>query len=135
MNVPQMLTENLGLKALSLFLAVVLWLFVTLGMDGETGVTVPVRFQNLSPRLAIVNRTPIFLDLRIAGPKILLMQLDKQSLAATLDLGGVGEGTVMFANLERAVPLRSGLRITRVYPSALELKLAGKAEGKRSGME
>lgn len=126
MSVRELLTENAGLKALSLLLALLLWLFVTSGMEGEEGITIPVQLRNIPPGLAVESRTPIFVELRIAGPRIFLAWLDKGRLAVNLDLTGVGEGSVTFANLETSVPLRSGLRVTRVYPSIVELKLARK---------
>jgi hypothetical protein len=125
MKVKEMVTENLGLKALSLFLAVVLWLFVVLGMEGEADFTVPVRFMNLSPRFSVEKQTPT-IELRVAGPKFLLMRLDRARLTASLDLAGVGEGSVVYHNLERAVSLPSGLRIVRVYPADLGLTVTGK---------
>jgi YbbR domain-containing protein len=123
MKLKERMTENLGLKALSLFLALLLWLSVTARMDGEVRIAVPVQLRNLSPQLLIVNRMPHVIDLRISGPKFLLMQLDKERLAVPLDLEGVGDGVVTFANLERTIPLSHGLRITRIYPSTIELKL------------
>lgn len=129
MSLREMVTENLRLKALSLLLAALLWLSVTSGTEGEAGVTVPVRFRNIPPQLSVGNATPIFVELRIAGPKLLLTRLKKERLAATLDLQGVGAGTVAFTRLESTIPLQNGLRITRINPAAIELELV-KREGK-----
>ncbi len=117
------LAENFGLKALSLLLAALLWLSVTAAKEGEVAVTVPVRIRNLAPRLALATKAPISIELRIAGPKIRLLHLAKERLAADLDLQGVGEGGVTFADLARTVALPGGLRVTRVYPATIELKL------------
>ncbi len=127
MSVKEMLTANLGLKALSLFLAATLWLFVTMGMEGEEEVRVPVRVINILPHLSIENQVPPVVDLRIAGPKILLMRLDKEQLIATLDLQEVGVGNVAFPDMSGTVRLSSGLRITRISPANVQLKLVEKA--------
>ncbi len=123
MSMKEMVTGNLGLKALSLFLAAALWLFVTMGMEGEEGIRVPVRITNVPSRLSIENQAPAVVDLRIAGPKILLMRLDKERLASTLDLQGAGVGDVAFPDLAGTVRLPSGLRVTRISPANVSLKL------------
>lgn len=123
MSVTEGITENLGLKALSLFLAMALWLFVTAGMEGEVAVTAPVRYRNLSPQLSLGSKTPPAVELTITGPAALLWQLDTERLTATFDLQGLGEGSVAFTNLERTLHLRNGLRVTRIHPSTIEFKL------------
>lgn len=123
MSVREKLSENLGFKALSLLLAIALWLFVTAGTEGEVALTVPVQFRNIPPQLSPGSKVPPAVELKIAGPRILLWQLARERLAVTLDLQGVGEGSVAFTSLERTVRLRSGLRIIRIQPSAIELRL------------
>lgn len=117
------LAENFGLKALSLLLAALLWLSVTAAREGVVAVMVPVRIRNLAPRLALSTKAPSSIELRIAGPKIRLLHLAKERLTADLDLQGGGEGGVTFADVARTVALPGGLRVTRVYPATIELKL------------
>lgn len=123
MSIKETVTGNLGLKALSLFLAAALWLFVTMGMEGEEGLRVPVRIKNIPTRLSVENQVPAVADIRIAGPKLFLMRLDKEQLAATLDLQGLGVGDVAYPDLAGTVRLPSGLRITRISPANVVLKL------------
>lgn len=124
MSVREMVTENPGLKVLSFLLAVLLWLSVTGATEGETAVTVPVRFRNLAPQLVVTTKVPSAIEVRVAGPKLRLLRLAGEHLTVTLDLQGAGEGDVTFADLERSVALPAGLRITRVYPATVELRLA-----------
>jgi hypothetical protein len=130
MSLTDTFKRNLGLKALSLLLAALLWFSLTFGHDEEVRLTVPVVLTNIPPQLSVAGRPPTAVELDVAGPKILLVNLTHERLTATLDFGGVGEGTVSFVNLDRTVRLRSGLRVTRVQPAALELKLV-KAETKQ----
>lgn len=123
MSVREKLSENLEFKALALFLAMALWLSVTAGTEGEMALTVPVQFRNIPPQLTPGRQAPPAVELKVAGPRMLLWRLDRERLAVTLDLQGVGEGSVAFTSLERTVQLRSGLRITRIQPSAIELQL------------
>jgi YbbR domain-containing protein len=124
MNVREMLTHNLGLKVLSLFLAIVLWLFVAAGMETEIGLVLPVVFAHLSPDLAVVNRPPARIDVRLAGPRILLLKLKAERLPVLLDLQGVREGTTVFPAVEMAIRAPEGVRVTRVTPAAIEVRLA-----------
>ncbi len=127
MSTRERVAENFGLKALSLLLALLLWLSVTAARDGEVAIMVPVRIRNLAPQLALATKAPSSIELRVAGPKIQLLHLAKERLAADLDLQGVEEGSVTFADVARTVALPGGLRVTRIYPSTIELKLV-KAE-------
>lgn len=124
MNIREKLVDNLGLKGLALLLAVLLWLFVAAGQEGEIGTLVPVRIVNLAPHLMLVSRPPERVDVRIVGPRLFLMKVHLEQLVIPLDLKNVGEGTVLFAGLEKALKLPDGARVTRVFPSAIELKIA-----------
>jgi len=124
MNIREILIHNLGLKTLSLFLAVVLWLSVAAGMKAEIGLSLPVVFVHLSPGLTVVDRPPALIDVRLSGPRILLMKLKAGQLPVLLDLQGVREGTTVFPAVEMAIRVPEGVRVTRVTPAAIEVKLA-----------
>jgi YbbR domain-containing protein len=124
MNVREMLAHNLGLKVLSLFLAVMLWLFVAAGMEAEIGLSLPVVFTHLSLDLAVVNQPPARINVRLAGPRILLLTLKAAQVPVLLDLQGVREGTTAFPAVEMAIRVPNGVRVTRVTPAAIEVRLA-----------
>lgn len=123
MSIQERWRDNLKLKALALILALLLWLLATTGAEGDLEIMVPVRLRNLSPRFLVGNKAPSVVNFRITGPKMLLWRLNRESRAIVLDLQGVGEGSVAYANLENYVHLQRGLRITRVYPATIELKI------------
>jgi YbbR domain-containing protein len=118
--------NNIGLKALSLLLAVILWFSLTAGIDAEERVKVPVRLKNLSGQLTVQELTLPAVELVIAGPRIMIWQLDKDNLEINLDMKEVGPGTVAFSDLGRMVRLRKGLKVVRVYPSQIELRIVKK---------
>jgi YbbR domain-containing protein len=124
MKMREMLTHNIGLKALSLFLASVLWLFVAAGQKSEIGLTLPVKVTNLPPGLAIANRLPARIDVRLAGPRIMLLRLNTDRHPVLLDLKGAGEGTTSFPELETKLSIPYGIRVTRMTPASIEVKLA-----------
>lgn len=124
MNVREMLTHNLGLKVLSLLLAMVLWLFVAAGTESEISLSLPVVFTHLPPGLAIVSLPPARIDARLAGPRILLLRLNAERLPVVLDLQDAREGSTVFPGVESAIRVPEGVRVRRVTPAAIEVKLA-----------
>jgi hypothetical protein len=124
MNMRELVTHNLGLKMLSLILAVALWFFVAAEKESEIGLSVPVVFENLPPGLVIVGRPPARIDVRVAGPKILLLRLHGDRPTLQLNLKDAREGTTAFSALEAAIRIREGVRVTRVSPAAIEVGLA-----------
>ena len=123
MNVKEIFTNNAGLKALSLLLAAALWFSLTSRLDGEVRLKVPVVLKNLPAQLTVADTPPPLIELDVSGPKIVLLGLSKKRLTALLDLQGAGEGPVSFTSLDRTVHLPSGLRVIRVQPAQIELKL------------
>ncbi|HTP66891.1 MAG TPA: CdaR family protein [Geobacteraceae bacterium] len=125
MKILETVTHNLWLKALSLFLAAVLWVFVAAGREAETGFSLPVIYGNIPPGLAMVNRPPVRIDVRLAGPRIMLYRLDAERFPVCLDLKGAVAGRTVFPEVESKIRIPYGLRVTRVTPAAIEVILAG----------
>jgi hypothetical protein len=119
-----MFTHNLGLKVLSLVLAAALWLFVVAEKETEIGAAVPVEVKNLPRGLAIVNRTPSRVDVRLAGPRIALLKMRAVPPLLLLDLQGAREGITGFPGLEKDIPLPAGVRVIRITPDTIEVRLA-----------
>lgn len=126
MSILDRTAKNFGLKVLALFLAVVLWLFVNFEKESEIEVSAPVEFKNLSAGLAVAGPVPSRLDIRIAGPKILLLRVRPDRLKVPLDLTGIKEGTAAFSGIEKLLPAYPGVRVTRVYPSTITVRLVRK---------
>jgi len=123
MSLHELLTHNLGLKIMSLFLAVVLWLFVAAEKDSEIFLSIPVVIANLPAGLVVANRPPSRIDVKFAGPKILLMSLQRDQHKVYLDMKDAHEGTTEFPGLERAVRISEGVRITRISPAVVDVTL------------
>jgi len=124
MKLRELVTHNLGLKVLSLIMAVVIWFFVDVGKETEISMAVPVLFENLPPGLVISGGTPPPINVRLKGPKIVLMKIRADRPVAHLDLKGAREGTTGFPGLETVINLPEGVRVTRVTPVAMEVRLA-----------
>ncbi len=123
-NLRSALTRNLGVRAISLLLAVVLWLFVNVGNpQAEITMKVPVRYVGLSAGLMIVNFHPDTVELQINGPRTLLSLLNPERLALQLDLRGVGTGLAHFDITPAQFPLPRQVTITRISPSEIVLDI------------
>jgi hypothetical protein len=124
MKLRELVTQNLGLKALSLIMAVVIWFFVDVGKEMEISMAVPVLFKNIPAGLVIAGAPPPPINVRLKGPKIALLKFRDERPALLLDLKGAMEGTTGFPALESMITLPEGVRVTRVTPAAIDIRLA-----------
>jgi hypothetical protein len=127
MKLRELVTHNLGLKALSLIMAVVIWFSVNVGKETEISMAVPVLFKNIPSGLVIAGAPPPPINVRLKGPKISLMKFREERPDLILDLKGAGEGTTGFPGLESMITLPEGVLVTRITPAAMEVRL-GKME-------
>lgn len=124
MTPPAWFQENLGLKVISLILAFFLWAYVTGGGESERGFIARLEPVGLPTGLIMADKPVRLVDVRLAGPRLLLAKLAMADrLAIPLDLMGVGEGIVTFTSLETRLQLPAGVRVTRVFPSTVEYRL------------
>src|SRR5690554_2071476 len=107
------LTENWALKLVSLTFALILWFFVMGERKLEVGYSVPLELENLPPGLMIANDIPTSVDVRISGPRTILMNLHPRDIRISVDLKGLPPGLSSFRRLEERLNLPSGVRVTR----------------------
>ncbi len=117
------LLENWVLKVLSLVFALVLWFFVMGERKLERGYNGPLELKNLPVGLMVANEVPSLVDVRISGPRTLLVNLGPTELSIVVDLKGLKPGVTTFRRLEERVNLPGGLRVTRLSPSFVDVKL------------
>lgn len=117
------LTENWILKLVSLTFAVTLWFFVMGERRLEVGYSVPLEYENVPPGLMIANEVPTLVDVRISGPRTVLMNLHPNDISISVDLKGLPAGISSFKRLEERLNLPSGLKVTRLSPSFVDVKL------------
>lgn len=117
------LAENWILKLISLVFAVVLWFFVMGEQRQEVGFTVPLRLSNIPEGLMVANEVPNLIDVRISGPRTLLMNLSPQDISIAVDLSDLKPGLTSFKRLDERLNIPSALRVTRLSPSFVDVKL------------
>ena len=124
MSLMETMEQERGLMALSLLVAVLLWLFTFCEGEGEIGLTVPLAYRNLSADYTIVNHPPTRIEVYITGSRLQLLRQKIVGLNLPLDLGQAGEGMISFGELEKSVRLGPGLHVSRVRPAVIQIKTA-----------
>ncbi len=116
-------TENWILKLLSLVFALILWFFVIGERRVEIGFTVPLELKNTPAGMMIANEVPNLVDIRLNGPRTLLMNLTPADISISVDLSDLKPGLTSFKRLEERLNIPSGLKVTRLSPSFVDVKL------------
>lgn len=119
----KLITENWALKLMSLVFALMLWFFIMGERRLEVNYRVPLEFQNLPSELMVANEIPSMVDVRISGPRTLLMKVSPNDISIIVDLTGLRPGLSSFRRLEERLNLPSGLRVTRLSPSFVDVRL------------
>src|ERR1051326_303210 len=118
-----------GLKIFSVLFAIGLWLFVNAGQKPtEKSLTVPVEVRNMPADLMMGNPGPGQVEIRVAGPPALLSTLDPDYLKVVLDLDGAHAGTSTFRLSPGFFNPPRGVRIARISPAVINLKLETRGE-------
>lgn len=117
------LLENWTLKVLALIFAAILWFFVTGEQRLERSYAVPLDLKNLPNGMMVASELPENIDVRISGPRTLLMNLHLQQIRIAIDLQGLEPGLTTLKRLEERLDLPGPLKITRLSPSYVDVKL------------
>ncbi|GEM_PF-288966 len=115
--------ENWVLKIISLAFAVVLWFFVMGESRMEVTHIVPLEYESLPEGLMIANEVPTVVSLRISGPRALQGNLSPADISLRVDLKNLTAGVTSFKRLEESLNIPKGLKITRISPSYVDVKL------------
>jgi YbbR domain-containing protein len=117
------LTENWVLKLLSLAFALVLWFFVMGEQRLERSYAVPLELINMPGGLMVANEIPSYIEVRISGPRTLLMNLRLEDVGISVDLKDLQPGLTTLKRLEERLNLPGPLKVTRLSPSYIDVKL------------
>lgn len=113
--------HNVGLKALSVALAVLLWFMVAGQKEAERSLRVALEFQNIPQQLELIGDPPSTADIRVRGASGALGQLRSGDLVASIDLSAARPGRRMFHLTAEQVSVPAGVRVLSVVPSTVTL--------------
>ena len=124
MGIRRLLTDNWGIKLLSLGLALALWFYVTSKGKTEMTLTVPLELRNIPQNMAVVGDVAGSLEVRVQGQERVLRDITtgkKLVCVADLSMTRVGENTVRISPDDIRRP--SGVTVTYLSPSEIRVKL------------
>ena len=113
--------RHLGLKFLSIALAVLLWLVVSGEQIVERALRIPLEFTNLPAQLELVGETPTVADVRVRGSSGALTRLAQGDLVAVLDLRTARTGRRLFHLTPADVRTPFGVDVVHVSPSNVSI--------------
>ena len=114
--------RHLGLKALSVGIAVLLWLSVSGEQIVERSLRVPLELQNIPATLELVDIPPPTVDVRVRGPSGLLSHVAAGDIVAVLDLSSARSGRRLFPLTSDHVNGPPGIDVAQVSPSTIALE-------------
>lgn len=116
-------TESLALKAVSLLLALILWITI-LGFKREE-LKRSVKLEPLlPPGMMITNKIPQSIQFTLTGPRVWLKEADKKIQPIRPDLRRSRDTTIGFSISEDLIgDLPVGVRVTGFYPPQVLIRL------------
>lgn len=114
--------RHLGLKFLSVGIAVLLWLTVAGEPIVERGLRIPLELRNTPEELFAVEGPPSQVDVRVRGASSVLSHLDAGDVVAMLDVDQARPGSHVFHLTPAQLRVPYGVEVIQVMPSAVTLK-------------
>jgi YbbR domain-containing protein len=119
--------HNLGLKLVSLLLAIGLWFAVARSPVAEVEMKVPIEFHNLPDNLEIDSASFTEAQIRIRGPQRLIHRLQAADVRADIDLADVQPGERTFDLTGRHVHVPQDLEVVQIIPGQFHLSFDNRA--------
>lgn len=114
--------RHIGLKVLSIGLAVLLWLLVAGEQVVERALRIPLELTNVPPQLEIVGEPPNVVDVRVRGSSGALGRVLAGELVAVLDLSEARPGRRLFHLTSTHVRAPFGVEVVQVTPSNVSMR-------------
>ena len=110
--------RHLGLKVLSLVLALLLWMVVSGEETVERGLRVPLELLQVPAGLELTGEVPATVDVRVRGASGTLSRVTTGDVVAVLDLRSARSGRRLFPLTPDQVRVPFGVEVVQVQPSA-----------------
>lgn len=116
------LLKNIDIKLLSLFLAIILWLYIASGENPiiENFFDVSLATNNLKEDL-VVKEFPLNISVGIKGPKNVINSISPHQIIGVVDFSDINEAGIYKLKVEVIAPKRT--EITRIIPSDVKVDL------------
>lgn len=115
--------SNIGLKVLSLIIAVLLWVFVTYRGQTEMVVDVPVEFKNMPQGMELLKQSIKTVSLNIRGHEKTLKTLRPMDIRLQIDLASAKKGETIFYIDADNVTVPKTIKVLRVDPTRVKVSI------------
>jgi YbbR domain-containing protein len=113
--------RHVGLKVVSVVLAVLVWLMVAGEENVERGLRVPLEFQQFPADLELEGEPPTLVDVRVRGAASALARMSPGDVVAVLDLSAASPGRRLFPLTPEQVRVPFGVEVVQVQPSTVAM--------------
>jgi YbbR domain-containing protein len=121
--VSRLLSGDTLLRAVSLGLAIVLWVVIAGRYTAERGLTVPVELRNFPPDLELTGDLVNSVNVRLRASPGLVESLDPGQVLVRIDLKGAEEGEHIIQLTSEHIEVPFGFRVVKITPSLLTINL------------
>jgi len=114
--------KNIDIKLLSLFLAIILWLYIAGGENPivENFIDISLSQNNLSEDL-VIKEFPVNVSVGIKGPKNIINNISPGHISGIVNFSEISKEGLYKLEVEVAAPKRT--QITRIIPSEIKVEV------------
>jgi YbbR domain-containing protein len=113
--------HNFGLKALSLGVAVLLWMAVTRDPVAEVALNVPIEFHNAPEHLEISSETIPQVQVRVRGPVRAVRDISATDVHAVIDMANVQPGERTYDLSPARIHVPDGVQVVQAVPAQIRI--------------
>ncbi len=114
--------RHIGLKIVSIVLAVFIWLVVAGEETVERGLRVPLQFQEFPAGLELIGEPPSAVDVRIRGAAGTVSRLTGGEMMAVVDLRAATVGRRLFQVTPENIQVPFGIQVVQVVPATVAME-------------
>ncbi|MFH1002366.1 MAG: CdaR family protein, partial [bacterium] len=114
--------KNIDIKLLSLFLAIILWLYIASGENPivENFIDISLIQNNLSEDL-VIKEFPTNVSMGIKGPKNIINNISSHQISGTVNFSEINKEGLYKLKVEVVAP--KGTQITRIIPPEIKVEV------------
>ncbi len=121
---------HIGLKAVSVAVAVALWVAVAGEETVERGLRIPLELQQFPAGLEVLGEPPTLVDVRVRGASGALARTLPGDIVAVIDLHGARTGRRLYQLTPEQVRAPFGVEVIQVVPASIALEFEASASRK-----
>jgi YbbR domain-containing protein len=115
--------SDIGLKILSVALAMSLWFFVTYRGQSEMAIDVPIEFKNMPKGLEILRQNIKTVSLNIRGHERLLKGLKPMDARVIVDLADAKKGEATYYFDKDNIEIPRTIKVLRIEPVSVKVAI------------